>query len=69
MTRPEILRRLLQHGPMTRSAILDCTRWPEVDVDEAIRNLVRNGFAAVRDIVSTTTGRRPAYGLVGGASC
>lgn len=36
MTKTYALKRLLEHGPMTRSQLVECTRWPAKHVDSAL---------------------------------
>lgn len=39
MTKAYALRRLLEHGPMTRSEIVDCTGWSRNSVAAALNSL------------------------------
>jgi hypothetical protein len=38
---PYALARVLEHGPMTRSDLLRCTRWAEHDLDQTIAALMQ----------------------------
>jgi hypothetical protein len=40
MTKTYALRRLLEHGPMTRKQITECTRWPLATVNGAIKSCI-----------------------------
>jgi len=44
MTKTYALRRLLEHGPMTRPEIVECTRWTSRTVGKALCNAIRRGY-------------------------
>lgn len=55
MTRNYALTRLLEHGPMTRAQLIECTRWSDKHVDMALgaclahRLVRRAGSARIGD--------------------
>jgi hypothetical protein len=44
MTKTHALRRLLEHGPMTRPEIVECTRWTSGAVGNALGRCLRSGY-------------------------
>jgi len=69
MTKTHALRRLLEHGPMTRPEIVECTRWTSGAVGNALGRCIRSGYVvrygfdgklnSYRSRINTT-GNRPA---------
>lgn len=43
MTRTYALRRLLEHGSMTRPDLLECTRWTGRQLSHALDHVLRQG--------------------------
>ncbi len=48
MTKTYALKRLLEHGQMTRAEMIECTRWPGRQVDSALSGLVQQGLVRRR---------------------
>jgi hypothetical protein len=46
MTKTYALRRLLEHGPMTRPEIVECTSWTSRTVGDALGRCLRSGYVA-----------------------
>lgn len=44
MTRTYALKRLLEHGAMTRREIWDCTLWSRRELDSALAGCMRSGL-------------------------
>lgn len=56
MTKTYALKRLLEHGPMTRAQIVECTGWKRRQVESALQDVLRanlvipSGYAKGRDV-------------------
>ena len=63
MTRTYALRKLLEHGPMTRREITECTGWTRDVVNHALRALMDSAAVRALSHMRDATGVRTVYGL------
>lgn len=70
MTHAYALRKLLEHGPMTSRAIIECTGWPRSSLFGAIEVCMRAGeVCRVRPADRSAAHYGYAYALVGASKC
>lgn len=60
MTRTYAIKRLLEHGPMNRAELLDCTRWGCRDLTRALQQVLSTGVV-VRRRVAHSVARERAF--------
>lgn len=63
MTRTYALKRLLEHGAMRASDVIDCTRWKPSQVYRTAQHLIDQGIVE-RKVVAKRDGCRVAYEAV-----